>query len=80
MDKIAILQAQLAQIERPAKTAARRQDTHEKILLGGLVVKAGLRHADPSYLLGVLLEAAEKMNDGAHRARMIDRGRKGFKE
>ena len=37
---------------------ARKRDTREKITLGGLVVKAGLREADRAFLLGVLLEAA----------------------
>lgn len=39
-------------------TDDRKKDTREKITLGGLVVKAGLRHADRAFLLGVLLEAA----------------------
>ncbi|WP_409558576.1 conjugal transfer protein TraD [Brucella sp.] len=36
----------------------RRKDMREKIALGGLIVRAGLREADRAYLLGVLLEAA----------------------
>ncbi|MCF6204779.1 MAG: conjugal transfer protein TraD [Methylococcaceae bacterium] len=34
----------------------RKQDTHEKIQLGGLVVKAGLRNADKAIILGALCE------------------------
>ena len=35
-----------------------KKDAREKITLGGLVVKAGLRQVDRAFLLGVLLEAA----------------------
>ncbi len=42
----------------------RRRDTREKIALGGLVVKAGLRQADRAFILGALLSAARlKPND-----------------
>lgn len=37
----------------------RRRDAREKIGLGGLVVKAGLRTTDKAVLLGALLELAE---------------------
>ena len=37
---------------------ARKKDTREKITLGGLIVKAGLREADRAFLLGALIEAA----------------------
>jgi hypothetical protein len=40
-------------------TSARRLDTKEKIELGGLVVKAGLRKADRAFLLGGLLSLAK---------------------
>lgn len=39
-------------------TDERKKDAREKISLGGLIVKAGLREADRAFLLGVLLEAA----------------------
>ena len=39
-------------------TDERKKDAREKITLGGLIVKAGLREADRAFLLGVLLEAA----------------------
>lgn len=61
------------------QSEARRKDAHDKISLGGLIVKAGLRDADRAFLLGVLMEAAEKhRTDGEYRARMINLGRKGF--
>ncbi|EJF92267.1 hypothetical protein ME9_01669 [Bartonella taylorii 8TBB] len=37
----------------------RRKDAREKISLGGLIVKAGLRDADKSFILGCLLYAAK---------------------
>ncbi len=37
----------------------RKRDAREKIALGGLVTKAGLRHADKAFILGVLMEAAK---------------------
>ncbi|MFG1404230.1 conjugal transfer protein TraD [Xanthobacter sediminis] len=37
----------------------RRKDAHEKIALGGLVVKAGLRGADRAFVLGALIQAAK---------------------
>lgn len=36
----------------------RKRDAREKIALGGLVTKAGLRHADKAFILGVLMAAA----------------------
>lgn len=39
-------------------TDNRKKDAREKITLGGLVVKAGLRQADRAFLLGVLMEAS----------------------
>jgi hypothetical protein len=40
---------------------ARKQDTREKIQLGGLIVKAGLREENKSVILGMLLDAITKM-------------------
>jgi len=34
----------------------RKKDAHEKIQLGGLVVKAGLKDADKAIILGALCE------------------------
>lgn len=42
----------------------RKKDTHQKIQLGGLVVKAGLRDADKAVLLGALLELAKDIEEG----------------
>lgn len=49
-------------------TDDRKKDAREKITLGGLVVKAGLRQADRAFLLGVLLEAASiRIGSNEHR-------------
>ncbi|WP_039761309.1 conjugal transfer protein TraD [Bartonella queenslandensis] len=37
----------------------RRKDAREKIILGGLVVKAGLRDSDKSFILGCLIHASK---------------------
>ncbi|ENN90436.1 conjugal transfer protein TraD [Bartonella schoenbuchensis] len=37
----------------------RRKDAREKIILGGLIVKAGLREANKSFILGCLIHAAK---------------------
>lgn len=42
----------------------RKRDAHEKIKLGGLVVKAGLRDLDKSVILGALLEVADVYQSG----------------
>lgn len=41
----------------------RRRDAREKIALGGLVVKAGLRGADRAFILGALISAARLKPD-----------------
>ena len=42
-----------------AMSDERRLDARQKIELGGLVVKAGLRDADRALILGALIEAAQ---------------------
>ncbi|MFM0197803.1 conjugal transfer protein TraD [Paraburkholderia strydomiana] len=39
----------------------RQQDTRHKIELGGLVVKAGLGDLDKAVILGILLDAKQRM-------------------
>lgn len=57
------------------KSSERRNDTRHKIELGGLVVKAGLRHADKAFILGALLEAAALPLHSPERQRLITTGR-----
>ena len=51
------------------RSAKRRQDAHEKIKLGGLIVKAGLRSEDRAFILGALMMAADnRTNEGFRRS------------
>lgn len=54
---------------RASQTEARKKDAREKIQLGGLVVKAGLRSEDRAVILGALVEAAGQLGDKQERAR-----------
>ncbi len=40
----------------------RKQDAHDKIVLGGLIVKAGLRNEDKAVILGYLLELKNQID------------------
>ncbi len=46
---------------RTMTSDARKKDTREKIELGGLIVKAGLRYEKRALLLGALMELADKI-------------------
>ncbi|MFU0505374.1 conjugal transfer protein TraD [Pseudaminobacter sp. NGMCC 1.201702] len=59
-------------------TEDRKKDAREKITLGGLVVKAGLRQADRAFLLGVLLEAATVRVGSAEHHRLKAKGGMAF--
>ncbi|MEL4073523.1 conjugal transfer protein TraD [Ochrobactrum sp. GPK 3] len=60
------------------KTGNRRKDAYEKIMLGGLIVKAGLREADKAFLLGVLIKAAELNKNSEEYASLKQIGTKEF--
>ncbi len=51
----------------------RKRDARQKLLLGGLVVRAGLAEADRAFLLGALLELVKVSltSDGYRRLREI---------
>ncbi|MCG8274068.1 conjugal transfer protein TraD [Aquamicrobium sp. NLF2-7] len=58
---------------------ARKKDTREKIALGGLVAKAGLRYEKRSLLLGLLIDAKLRIKgDDTERARLTEIGEKAF--
>ena len=58
---------------------ARKKDTREKIALGGLVVKAGLRYESRALLLGLLIEAKTQIdNNETERARLTAIGAEAF--
>jgi hypothetical protein len=60
-------------------TEDRKKDTREKITLGGLVVKAGLRQADRAFLLGVLLDAARIRTGSPEHHRLKAKGAMAFR-
>jgi len=66
-------------MERRETDEARRKETREKIQLGGLIVKAGLRLEKRSVILGALIDATERMaNDPNERARLQAIGKRAF--
>ncbi|GLU29879.1 conjugal transfer protein TraD [Brucella sp. NBRC 12950] len=60
------------------KKSDRSKDAHEKIQLGGLVVKAGLREADKAFLLGVLVMASQQLHDEVFVRDMTALGKQAF--
>ncbi|MCD2175107.1 type IV conjugative transfer system coupling protein TraD [Rhizobium sp. C4] len=64
---------------RTISSDARKKDTREKIELGGLVVKAGLRFEKRALLLGALIELQQRLaNDANERDRLIAIGSEAF--
>jgi hypothetical protein len=64
---------------RTATNDARKQDTREKIALGGLIVKAGLRYEKRAVLYGALIELAHRLKvDEEERERLRIRGAEAF--
>jgi hypothetical protein len=66
-------------MRQASSTEARRQDTREKIELGGLIAKAGLRYEKRAVLLGALIELGQRLKaDDAERMRLAAIGAKAF--
>jgi hypothetical protein len=64
---------------RVSTSDARKKDTREKIELGGLIVKAGLRYEKRALLLGLLIDAASRMKgDETERRRLMSIGAEAF--
>lgn len=58
---------------------ARRKDTREKIELGGLIVKAGLRYEKRALLLGLLIDANNRIKgDDTEKSRLTAIGAEAF--
>lgn len=58
---------------------ARKKDTREKIELGGLIVKAGLRYEKRALLLGALIDLNRRLkSDNNERARLTVIGAEAF--
>jgi hypothetical protein len=66
-------------MDRKSQSDARRKDTREKIQLGGLIVKAGLRYEKRALLLGLLIDGAARIEaDKVERSRLTTIGEHGF--
>lgn len=64
---------------RNATSAARKKDTRDKIELGGLIVKAGLRYEKRALLLGALIDLGRRLKSNeAERARLTSIGAEAF--
>lgn len=58
---------------------ARKKDTREKIELGGLIVKAGLRYEKRALLLGLLIDAGRRIKgDESEKSRLTAIGAEAF--
>lgn len=65
-------------MRRRQSADARKRDTREKIQLGGLIVKAGLRSADRAVILGALLDLARRADNQKEWARLRAIGKAAF--
>ncbi|MCW0001796.1 type IV conjugative transfer system coupling protein TraD [Pararhizobium sp. YC-54] len=64
---------------RTTTSEARKKDTREKIELGGLIVKAGLRYEKRALLLGALIELSQRIKgDESERSRLLAIGAEAF--
>ena len=62
-----------------ARADDRKKDTREKIQLGGLIAKAGLRYEKRALLLGLLIDAKRNLAANAEeRARLLAIGEEAF--
>ena len=66
-------------MSRTITSDARKKDTREKIELGGLIVKAGLRYEKRALLLGALIELSQRLQrDADERSRLMAIGAEVF--
>jgi Conjugal transfer protein TraD len=66
-------------MRRSTTSEARKKDTREKIELGGLIVKAGLRYEKRALLLGLLIDAGRRIKgDETEKARLAAIGAEAF--
>jgi hypothetical protein len=66
-------------MSRNATSDARKKDTRDKISLGGLIVKAGLRFEKRALLLGALIDLRERLqSDDNERPRLTAIGAEAF--
>ncbi|ODT77216.1 MAG: conjugal transfer protein TraD [Pelagibacterium sp. SCN 64-44] len=68
-------------MQQASQNDARKKDTREKIQLGGLIAKAGLRYEKRALLLGLLIDGADRIKvDAQERARLLAIGEKVFSD
>lgn len=66
-------------MRQASQAEARKKDTREKIQLGGLIAKAGLRYEKRALLLGLLIDGASRIrSDENERERLLAIGTKAF--
>lgn len=66
-------------MRQSSSSEARKKDTREKIELGGLIVKAGLRYEKRAILLGALIELDRRLkSDEPERMRLAGIGAEAF--
>lgn len=66
-------------MRRSDATDDRKKDTREKIELGGLIAKAGLRYEKRALLLGLLIDAKKRLHGNeSERERLMAIGAKAF--
>ena len=66
-------------MKRSTTSEARKKDTREKIELGGLIVKAGLRYEKRALLFGLLIDAGRRLRvDDVERVRLTAIGEEAF--
>lgn len=66
-------------MSRTMTSDARKKDTREKIELGGLIVKAGLRYEKRALLLGALIDLSQRLKaDQTERSRLMAIGAEAF--
>jgi hypothetical protein len=64
---------------RTSTSDARKKDTREKIELGGLIVKAGLRYEKRALLLGAFVDLSRRLNtEPGERERLTAIGAEAF--
>ena len=64
---------------RTTTSDARKKDTREKIELGGLIVKAGLRYEKRALLLGALIDLSQRLkSNDTERSRLMAIGAEAF--
>jgi len=79
MARLRMALARYERMRQASSTEARKKDTREKIELGGLIAKAGLRYEKRAVLLGALIELGQRLKaNDAERMRLAAIGAKAF--